>query len=210
MANQNFNLPNMITLSSAAVASFGCLSVFFFAQQGGIYIGMIGVVVSLILDRIDGPIARKLGLSSPMGAQLDSLADLLAFGVTPGLLMAVTMRAHDLPIPWIMASAVFYTSCALWRLARFHDDGLVESRLGPAFVGIPSPVAGTAVVVTIATVEIFHLPAFTLLLSLTGLAYLMISPLKYPEYRIGAWPWALLAPMVAAYSIWRLIVMSSL
>ncbi len=209
MANQNFNLPNMITLSSAAVASCGSLSVFFFAHRGGIYIGMIGVVLSLILDRIDGPIARKLGLSSPMGAQLDSLADLLAFGVSPAMLMAGTMRAFDLPISFIMASAIFYICCALWRLARFHDDGLVESRLGPAFVGVPSPVAGTAVVVTIAAVEIFHLPTYSLLISFTALAYLMISPIKYPKYRIGAWPWALLAPLVAGYSIWRLVQMSS-
>ena len=89
-----------------------------------------------MLDIADGFVARLIGATSPFGLQLDSLADLISFGLAPAVLVH-TWALDDWPVlSWL--AAFFWLACAAFRLARFNVtiDPLADKRY---FVGLPSP-----------------------------------------------------------------------
>jgi CDP-diacylglycerol--serine O-phosphatidyltransferase len=100
------------------------------------------VIAAMILDMLDGRAARLLGADSRFGAQLDSLADLVSFGVAPGVIMYMwSLRAMG-NAGWI--AALIYCACAAIRLARFNvesvrDEGATKGN--PYFTGLPTPAA---------------------------------------------------------------------
>ena len=194
----------MITLSSAAMAGAGCLSLFIWPQEISLNLGILAVSISIILDRIDGPIARRMGLSSNMGMQLDSLADLLAFCCLPMLITSAQLHTLGWPKFSILLPGIVYLCCGVWRLARFADDGLVDSKRGLSFTGVPTPVAGAASIVLLAAFQLFQLPAVVLLIGQLILALLMVSRLKYPKQGPGIWPWLILVPAAQAVALFRL------
>jgi CDP-diacylglycerol--serine O-phosphatidyltransferase len=203
-SKSNINLPNMITISSAAIAGAGCLSLFFWPIEISSNLGILAVSISIILDRIDGPIARSMGLSSNMGMQLDSLADLLAFCCLPMLITSAQLNTIGLPKIAIFLSGILYLCCGVWRLARYADDGLVDSKRGPSFTGVPTPVAGAASIVLFAAFQFFQFPGWVLLIGQLVLAVLMVSRVKYPKQGPGIWPWLILVPMAQAAAIDKL------
>src|SRR5438874_4445273 len=100
------------------------------------------VICAMILDMLDGRAARLLGADSRFGAQLDSLADLVSFGVAPGIIMYMWSLKAMGNAGWI-ASLVFCT-CGAIRLARFNvesvrDEGATKGN--PYFTGLPTPAA---------------------------------------------------------------------
>jgi CDP-diacylglycerol--serine O-phosphatidyltransferase len=100
------------------------------------------VIAAMILDMLDGRAARMLGADSRFGAQLDSLADLVSFGVAPGIIMYVwTLHAMG-NAGWI--AALIFCACAAIRPARFNvesvrDEGATKGN--PYFTGLPTPAA---------------------------------------------------------------------
>ncbi len=183
------NPANAVTLLSAASALIGLLTL---VSQRGAWVTPLAVTcvaASLLFDRLDGAIARRLGITSPMGATLDSLADLLAFVALAAAL--ITARAPALST---MACALLYALGAVWRLARYDEAELAEGPRGPTFKGVPSPAAGSAVIVAV-TVETW-LPALRGLpvVAALAMAVLMPSTLRYPKRGVGAWPWMVLVP----------------
>ena len=98
------------------------------------------ILVAAVLDGVDGRLARALGSDSKMGAELDSLADFLNFGVAPGLLL-FTWTLHDLRgLGWL--AVLVFAVCCVMRLARFNVERKAESGKGGEsayFVGVPSP-----------------------------------------------------------------------
>jgi CDP-diacylglycerol--serine O-phosphatidyltransferase len=144
----------------------------------------------VLLDKLDGFMAKLLNASSEFGAQFDSLADLVAFGVAPALLVYYYLHsaapewaaAHR---PLMIASLSVYVLCAALRLARYNAvdaDGLKDW-----FHGLPSTFAGGFVALSVilhsqyglAGAFPFSLTMLPLLLILTGL--LMVSPLYLPK-----------------------------
>src|SRR6478672_4366654 len=101
---------------------------------------------SIVLDIADGAVARLVGATSPFGLQLDSLADLISFGVAPAVLVH-TWALDEWPLLAYLV-AFFWLACAAFRLARFNVtiDPAADKRY---FVGLPSPGAAVVVVATI-------------------------------------------------------------
>jgi CDP-diacylglycerol---serine O-phosphatidyltransferase len=100
------------------------------------------VIAAMILDMLDGRAARMLGADSRFGAQLDSLADLVSFGVAPGVIMYMWSLKAMGNAGWI--AALIFCACAAIRLARFNvesvrDEGATKGN--PYFTGLPTPAA---------------------------------------------------------------------
>jgi CDP-diacylglycerol--serine O-phosphatidyltransferase len=100
------------------------------------------VIAAMILDMLDGRAARMLGADSRFGAQLDSLADLVSFGVAPSVIMYMWSLKDMGNAGWI--AALIFCACAAIRLARFNvesvrDEGATKGN--PYFTGLPTPAA---------------------------------------------------------------------
>ena len=100
------------------------------------------VIFAMILDMLDGRAARMLGADSRFGAQLDSLADLVSFGVAPGIIMYMWSLKEMGNAGWV--AALIFCACAAIRLARFNvesvrDEGATKGN--PYFTGLPTPAA---------------------------------------------------------------------
>ncbi len=131
-------LLGFISLVYSSMGSYNNYQSFFIA-------GML-ILGAALFDGLDGQVARKLNVTSQLGAELDSLADCVAFGIAPGFLaykaylngINITMFGFTADIG-VLIAAVF-PLCAAYRLARFNVDHVPDS-----FSGLPSPVAGVIV-----------------------------------------------------------------
>ncbi|MFW5474205.1 CDP-diacylglycerol--serine O-phosphatidyltransferase [Knoellia sp. CPCC 206450] len=122
------------------------LSSVLLAFRGQFTLAAILIAVSIVMDIADGGVARLVGATSPFGLQMDSLADLIAFGFAPAILVH-TWALPDYPVlSWL--AAFFWLGCAAFRLARFNVtvDPTADKRY---FVGLPSPAAASVVMATI-------------------------------------------------------------
>jgi CDP-diacylglycerol--serine O-phosphatidyltransferase len=135
-------LPNALT-TLALCAGMNAIR---FAVQGRWEAAVVAIVIAAILDTLDGRTARLLNAQSKFGAELDSLADIVSFGVTPAILLYLWTLHSAGNIGWIATLA--FSICAALRLARFNT---ALSAIGPRqpkapyFVGVPTPAgAGTA------------------------------------------------------------------
>ncbi len=153
-------IPNLFTLLNLV---FGTIAIIFILQTGQsiVYVdgegfsqvdlpekitwGCFFILAASIVDFLDGFIARLFKASSAMGKQLDSLSDLVSFGVAPGLIIYQLLRISfarqegglDISIAWLLP-ALLIPCAAAWRLARFNlDEGQEYS-----FKGLPAPAAG--------------------------------------------------------------------
>lgn len=134
-------LPNLITLL-ALLCSFLSLTS---AIKGYYYNSCIFIFISILLDGLDGRLARFLKSQNAFGEQLDSIADMVSFGVTP----AIIIYMYQLQYIGIIGHAVsfIYCACAAVRLALFNTlIGKVDKKW---FIGMPSPTAAGLVVIII-------------------------------------------------------------
>lgn len=131
-------LPNMVTI----VAICAGLSAIRFGVQGDYVLAVQLIVLACVLDGVDGRLARLLGSDSKMGAELDSLADFVNFGVAPPLVIYYWALQDMSRAGWI--SVLVFAVCCVMRLARFNVSSKAESddQQGPHaayFTGVPSP-----------------------------------------------------------------------
>jgi CDP-diacylglycerol--serine O-phosphatidyltransferase len=129
-------LPNLVTLLALCMG----LTAIRFAADGQFETAVIAVIVAAILDGLDGRIARALRGTSRFGAELDSLADFVDFGVAPALILYF-WSLHEIKSFGWFAALVFAIACAL-RLARFNvmsDDPNRPSWQANFFTGMPAP-----------------------------------------------------------------------
>lgn len=139
-------LPSVITI----LALCSGLSAVKFALDGelGMALGAIGAAA--VLDSLDGRIARLLDATSKIGAELDSLADAISFGVAPALVLYVTLLDGK-SFGWIIA--LIYAVSIVLRLARFNtllDDDDIPSYAREYFVGVPAPAGALIALVPLA------------------------------------------------------------
>lgn len=128
-------LPNAITV----LALCSGLSALKFALDGNYTGALAAIGLAALLDALDGRLARLLDATSRIGAELDSLADSVSFGVAPAVVLFV-WSLHDIRIGWPVA--LVFTVCVVLRLARFNtllDDIEALPFAKEFFVGIPSP-----------------------------------------------------------------------
>ncbi len=128
-------LPNVITV----LALCSGLSALKFALDGNFTGALAAIGVAAVLDSLDGRLARLLDATSRIGAELDSLADCVSFGVAPAVVLFV-WTLHSARVGWPVA--LVFTVCVVLRLARFNtllDDSDALPFAKEFFIGIPSP-----------------------------------------------------------------------
>jgi len=130
-------LPNLFTLA----ALFGGFYAIVMAMNGRFDQAAIGVFVAMVLDSLDGRVARMTNTQSAFGEQMDSLSDMVSFGAAPALIAYVWGLTSLGRWGWI--GAFVYCACAALRLARFNvNTAVVDKRF---FQGLPSPAAAALV-----------------------------------------------------------------
>ncbi len=127
-------IPNLITVSAACAGLTGIR----FAVEGRWEHAVAAIIVAAILDALDGRMARILNASSEFGAQLDSLSDIVSFGVAPALVLYFWSLQEVGGVGW--ALTLFFIVCCGLRLARFNS---MMGKLPPYaynyFTGVPAP-----------------------------------------------------------------------
>ena len=130
-------LPNLFTLA----ALFGGFYAIVMAMNGRFDQAAIGVFCAMVLDSLDGRIARMTNTQSAFGEQMDSLSDMVSFGAAPALIAYIWALTSLGRWGWI--GAFVYCACAALRLARFNvNTAVVDKRF---FQGLPSPAAAALV-----------------------------------------------------------------
>jgi CDP-diacylglycerol--serine O-phosphatidyltransferase len=203
-------IPNLFTLLNLV---FGCCAIVLILQQGitlaayeegevwvmmpqAVWMASLFIGLAAVVDFLDGFLARLLKSDSAMGKQLDSLADVVSFGVAPALIvyhfvrlsLAAEKDGLDKSMLWMLPSFVI-AAAAAWRLAKFNIS--TEQQYG--FRGVPTPAAGLLIASfpliywdseNAALTEWFHNKwvwyVFTLLIS-----YLMVSDLPLMAFKSG-------------------------
>jgi CDP-diacylglycerol--serine O-phosphatidyltransferase len=139
-------VPNLITLLALCAG----LTAIRIASEGRLHLALAAIVFAAALDGIDGRVARMLKGTSRFGAELDSLADFVNFGVAPALILYF-WGLHDLKSAGWIAGMVF-AICAGLRLARFNvmiDDPNKPAWAGNFFTGVPAPAGAITVLLPI-------------------------------------------------------------
>lgn len=213
-------IPNLLTTGNLFSGLFAILAVF----HGHYLAAAIAIMVALIFDMLDGKSARWTNSTSQFGVEYDSLADLVAFGVAPGLLMyGWALSVYDMLGPAVMFA---FVACGALRLARFNV--MTATSESKYFTGLPIPAAASVV----ATLVIFdrevaqfglaEKPVMVLVLTL-ALAFLMVSTIKYRSFKdlkfsgrahfdnlvlailvlmlVIAWPQVMLFVLFACYAV---------
>jgi CDP-diacylglycerol--serine O-phosphatidyltransferase len=132
--------PSFITICSMLAG----LTSIRFSFEGKWELAIVAIVVAALCDGMDGSMARLLNSTSRFGAELDSLADFLSFGVAPALLVHQWAAHEAQGLGW--AAVLFFATCAAMRLARFNaalEPAEPEPEWRKAFfVGVPAPAGG--------------------------------------------------------------------
>lgn len=128
-------LPNVLTIAAICAG----LSAIRFGVQGNFTLAVQLIFAAALLDGLDGRLARALGSASKIGAELDSLADFLNFGVAPPLLLYFWALQDIRSLAWI--SVLIFAVCSVIRLARFNVGAKSETACkdNSYFEGVPSP-----------------------------------------------------------------------
>ena len=168
-------LPNLFTTASLFMGFYSIVA----SIQEKFHLAAISILISLVFDGLDGRIARMTNTTSKFGAEYDSLADLIAFGVAPSLLVYIWAMSFYGKLGWM--AGFLFVACGALRLARYNIQiGLIESKV---FNGLPIPAAASVIATTViffdyAGVEgTFHNPY--MLIFVTVLSLLMVSNIKY-------------------------------
>lgn len=166
-------LPNMLTVGNLFLGIVAIILAF----QGKQFVdyAAITVIVGMLLDGLDGRVARMLNVQSEFGKELDSLSDVITFGVAPAFIMYV-VSLQDLQMLGIFVTAIF-PICGALRLARFN----VQAGVPGYFIGLPITAAGGV----LATLALYHefFPVGGLAFGMLLLAFLMVSRVKYPNFK---------------------------
>ena len=172
-------LPNLLTTTALFFAFYAIIS----AVSGDFNAAASAIFVSMIMDSLDGRVARLTNTESDFGVEYDSLADMVSFGVAPAMVMFL-FALNSLPRFGWLISFIYMATVAL-RLARFNTQiGVVNKNY---FQGLPCPPAAAVVASLIWVAESYDLQSqgFTILLALVAmcLGALMVSNVRYNSFK---------------------------
>ena len=178
--NARMILPNMLTLIGVCIG----LTSIRFALDENFELAIIAIIFAALIDGLDGRIARLIKGTSKVGKELDSLTDMISFGVAPAFIMYFWKLNTLGRFGWLLC--LVYVICVALRLARFNINSNQESSWRDNFFeGVPSPAGGilvlTPLIISLSGFDLFQLnyelivPTFFILTSL-----LLIS--KFPTY----------------------------
>lgn len=190
-------LPNAITVLALCAG----LSAVQFALMGNhLELSIAAIGLAAVFDGLDGRIARLLDATSRMGAELDSLSDAVAFGVSPALVLFV-WKLHDYRAGWVVA--LVFAVCMVLRLARFNtllDDTDSPPFAKEFFVGVPAPAGGLLAMLPIGLSEQFGAGWWTSTAAVSvwtvGIAGLLISRIPTLSVKTVRVPASAVAPLL--------------
>jgi len=175
-------IPNLFTLA----ALFSGFYAMIMATKGEFSLSAIAIFVAIVLDGLDGRVARLMHSQSEFGAQLDSLSDMVSFGIAPSLVMYIWVLHSLGHLGWCVA--FIFTSCGALRLARFntHIADTVEIST-KYFIGLAIPVPAGFIASLILTCQEFGihggvLPYVVAVLAVV-LGLLEVSMVKYHSFK---------------------------
>jgi len=178
-------IPSAFTLGNLFFGFWAIVS----AYNGGYLWAGWFIMFAAVLDGLDGRVARASNTGTRFGAELDSLIDVISFGVAPALLIYFEEFATLGRFAWVLC--FLYVMATALRLARYNVNASHGGRPSPWFTGLPSPAAGVTLAVTYAFMQTTwyrtafvqlnpqHIGTVTLMVVL---AILMVSNVKYPRF----------------------------
>ena len=188
LRKSKYILPNLFTLSSVFFGLFAIVSVFD-GSDVGVRRAAIAILVAMVADGLDGRVARMTRAETKFGVQLDSLADVVSFGVAPAILgYAFALRLLDADGGWLgLVLAFVYAAGGALRLARFNVLAERRRKPTPWFIGLPIP-AGAGIVATLAwgLVDLGVPPearVAPMAGTMVGMGLLMVSNVRYRSFK---------------------------
>ncbi|MFC0669129.1 CDP-diacylglycerol--serine O-phosphatidyltransferase [Azotobacter chroococcum] len=172
-------LPNLFTTANLFAGFYSIVS----AINGNLYVAAATVFVAMVLDSLDGRVARLTNTQSAFGAEYDSLSDMVAFGLAPAILAFEWALSGMGKVGWMIAFV--YVAGAALRLARFNTQiGKADKRF---FIGLASPaaagvVAGTVWAFSDLGIQGSNIASLVALL-VAGTGMLMVSNIKYYSFK---------------------------
>ncbi|WAH37368.1 CDP-diacylglycerol--serine O-phosphatidyltransferase [Alicyclobacillus dauci] len=171
-------IPSVLTLGNLIIGMVAAL----IAAHGRLNEAALLVVIGMLLDGLDGRAARLLHAESEFGKQLDSLSDMVTFGVAPSIIMYNAIL-HHMGLAGD-ALAILFPICGALRLARFN----VQVKSSHFFVGLPITAAGGILATMALSKPVLH-PAYIILpIGMLLLSLLMVSNVRYPNFKKVAIP----------------------
>ena len=184
-------LPNMLTLIGVCIG----LSSIKFALDEKFELAIVAIVFAALIDGLDGRIARLIKATSKVGKELDSLTDVISFGVAPSFVMYFWSLNNLGKFGWLLC--LIYVVCVTLRLARFNVNSNEEpSWKDNFFEGVPSPAGGILVLMPL----IFSLSEFDFLI----ISYNILVPVFFISVSI------LLISKLPTYSLKKIIIPRSM
>ncbi|MDB2678660.1 CDP-diacylglycerol--serine O-phosphatidyltransferase [Candidatus Pelagibacter bacterium] len=178
--NARMILPNMLTLIGVCIG----LTSIRFALSGEFHLAIIAIIIAALIDGLDGRIARLIKGTSKVGKELDSLTDMISFGVAPAFIMYFWKLNTLGRFGWLVC--LIYVICVALRLARFNINSNQEpSWRDNFFEGVPSP-AGGILVLTPLIISLTNFDYFTINYDIVVPTFFVITSLllisKFPSY----------------------------
>ncbi len=172
-------LPNLLTTAALFAGFYAIVA----GTQGHFEAAAIALFMAMILDTLDGRVARLTGTQSAFGAQYDSLSDMVSFGMAPALLGFYWVLSTMGKLGWL--AAFIYAAATALRLARFNTQlGFSDKRY---FIGLPCPAAAAVVAGSMWMGTEFQIPVrsigFFMVFMLISLGLLMVSNVRYHSFK---------------------------
>tara|TARA_B100000678_G_scaffold150166_1_gene125186 strand:- start:470 stop:1267 length:798 start_codon:yes stop_codon:yes gene_type:complete len=180
--NSRVILPNILTLVGVCIG----LSSIKFAFDGKFELSIIAVIVAGIIDGLDGRIARLIKGTSKVGKELDSLTDVISFGVAPAFIMYFWSLSEIGRLGWLIS--LIYVICVALRLARFNVNSEGDSSWKDNFFeGIPSPAGGILVLMPLiysfSEIQLFN-PNYKTIVPILFISISILLISKIPTYSL--------------------------
>jgi len=184
------HIPNTITCCNLIS---GCIATYY-AFQSDYYMALLFIVIGAVFDFFDGMSARLLHVSSPIGKELDSLADDITFGFAPSAIVFSFLNSFHIHLPFVPFLAFFIAAFSALRLAKFNLD----ERQALGFIGLPTPANALFWGALIANLnfhrwlEPYTIPDFWLYVILVLIpisCYLLVSEIPMFALKFKTWGW---------------------
>ncbi|MDH5381262.1 MAG: CDP-diacylglycerol--serine O-phosphatidyltransferase [Cyclobacteriaceae bacterium] len=193
-----FTIPNFLTLGNLITGTLGIISVINQDPKSAFFY----IVISVLFDYADGFVARKLKMHSDIGKELDSLADMVSFGVLPGITMLYMMESvsNNVYLPYISLMIIGFSAL---RLAKFN----IDERQSDTFYGLPTPANALFLTslphMNLELLEnVYVLGAIAVVFSLLLVSEIKMFALKFKNFSFAQNKWKFLAILLSAVCLY--------
>ena len=212
LGRTDFILPSLFTVGNIFCGYYAIIA----TMRGEFDAAAQAIGIAIVLDMLDGRIARLANAATAFGLELDSLADVISFGIAPAVLAFTWgLQKLDPRLGWIVSFT--FAICGAMRLARFN----VQAGHFKHFVGLPIPAAGGTIAAIVHFVNVpleRALHAGMMMAIVLTLAFLMVSTVRYTSFKdlafgrrshVTVLGIALLVALVYYYSRWTLLAVAT-